>query len=129
MKTHRSAVAGVVFLCGFFCSPASGLSPQTAGNSAGTQVAATAASSAGTVVPRLVQFSGTVTALSGKPAAGTVTVTFSLYELQEGGAPLWSETQSVAADAHGHYTAFLGSSSAGRREFTAESSMRARVGR
>lgn len=112
MKTHVSAFAGVVLLCGFFCSPACGLTPQiAAGDSAGTQVAAAAASSAGTVVPRLVQFSGTVTELSGKPATGSVTITFSLYELQEGGAPLWSETQSVVADAHGHYTAFLGAAS------------------
>lgn len=44
-------------------------------------------------------------------ASGTVTLTFSLYEFPEGGAPLWIETQTVQADDQGHYTASLGASS------------------
>ncbi len=35
-------------------------------------------------------------------------MTFALYEEKQGGAPLWMETQNVAADAAGHYTAMLG---------------------
>lgn len=66
------------------------------------------APSASSSVPRFVLFSGTVNDASGKPATGTVTLTFSLYEAQEGGAPLWSETQNVEVDAQGHYTAMLG---------------------
>ncbi len=65
----------------------------------------------GTVVPRLVQFKGVVTDSSGKAATGTVAVTFSLYALQEGGAPLWSETQTLALDSQGHYSVFLGAAS------------------
>ncbi len=65
----------------------------------------------GTVVPRLVQFSGSVTDASGKAAAGAVMITFSLYALQDGGAPLWSETQRLALDSRGHYTALLGAAS------------------
>jgi len=65
----------------------------------------------GTVVPRLVQFSGAVTDASGKVATGAVAITFSLYALQEGGAPLWSETQTLALDSQGHYTALLGAAS------------------
>jgi hypothetical protein len=63
------------------------------------------------VVPRLVMFSGIVTDAEGKPGQGAVPLTFSLYDVQEGGAPLWSELQSPVLDAHGQYTAFLGASS------------------
>jgi hypothetical protein len=35
-----------------------------------------------------------------------------LYELQTGGSPLWSESQTVQLGAEGHYTVLLGSSSA-----------------
>jgi len=65
-----------------------------------------------TVVPRLVQFSGTITDASGKPATGAVAITFSLYTLQEGGAPLWSETQTLTLDSQGRYAVFLGAASA-----------------
>jgi hypothetical protein len=61
------------------------------------------------VVPRLVRFSGTVTDISGKPASGPVTIVFSLYQEQEGGTPLWTETQQATADSEGHYTVLLGS--------------------
>jgi hypothetical protein len=47
-----------------------------------------------------------------KPLTGVVGVTFSLYKDQQGGSPLWVETQNVQADATGHYTAMLGSASA-----------------
>jgi hypothetical protein len=40
---------------------------------------------------------------------GTVGVTFSLYKESQGGAALWVETQNVALDKTGHYTALLGS--------------------
>jgi hypothetical protein len=33
---------------------------------------------------------------------------FSLYELQEGGTPLWSESQNVQLDSQGRYTVLLG---------------------
>ena len=43
------------------------------------------------VVPTLVNFSGNLTDLNGKPLTGTVGVTFLLYKDQQGGAPLWIE--------------------------------------
>src|SRR5579871_3187926 len=59
-------------------------------------------------VPRLVKFAGALTESPAKPLSGTVGVTFALYAEQEGGAPLWMETQNVEADAGGQYTVMLG---------------------
>jgi len=60
------------------------------------------------VVPRLINFSGNLKETSGKPLAGKVTLTLSLYAEQEGGSPLWVETQSVQLDDQGHYSLLLG---------------------
>ena len=60
-------------------------------------------------VPRLVRFGGVAHDLNGKLLTGNVGITFALYAGQSGGAPLWLETQSVQADATGHYTVLLGS--------------------
>lgn len=60
------------------------------------------------IVPTLVNFSGTVTDVNGKPLGGTVGVTFYLYKDQQGGAPLWIETQNVQPDRFGHYSVMLG---------------------
>jgi hypothetical protein len=61
------------------------------------------------VVPTLVNFNGTLADANGKPLAGTVGVTFYLYKEEQGGSPLWMETQNIAADKSGHYTVVLGS--------------------
>ena len=63
---------------------------------------------AGATVPRLVTFSGVLKDASEKPVTGTVTLAFSVYEFQEGGSPLWVETQAVQADAQGRYAVLLG---------------------
>jgi len=60
-------------------------------------------------VPTLINFSGTLSDLNGKPLTGTVGVTFYLYKEDQGGAPLWLETQNVQADRTGHYNVMLGS--------------------
>ena len=69
-------------------------------------------------IPRLINFSGTIgpqitLITQNQTQASTPTraidITFSLYELQEGGAPLWSESQKVQLDEQGHYTVLLGS--------------------
>ncbi|HKN77038.1 MAG TPA: hypothetical protein VJW94_17805 [Candidatus Acidoferrum sp.] len=62
-------------------------------------------------VPRLIKFSGVATDPDGKPATGTVSLTFTLYKTQEEGSALWAETQSEQLDAQGHYTVLLGSGS------------------
>ena len=80
--------------------------------SALAQTAATNTNLASTEVPRLIKFSGVAKDEAGKPKTGLVGVTFSLYKDQEGGSPLWVETENVQADASGHYTALLGSATA-----------------
>jgi hypothetical protein len=62
-------------------------------------------------VPPLVNFSSVVTDANGKPLSGVVGVTFLLYKDQDGGAPLWMETQNVEPDKRGHYSVMLGSTS------------------
>ncbi len=61
-----------------------------------------------TTVPRVLKFSGVLKDPIGQPRTGVVGVMFALYEEEEGGAPLWLETQNVEADDQGHYTALLG---------------------
>jgi hypothetical protein len=59
-----------------------------------------------------MKFDGTLADVSGKPLSGVVGVTMLLYEDERGGAPVWSETQDVQADATGHYAMLLGSATA-----------------
>jgi hypothetical protein len=68
-------------------------------------------SSAAAQVPPLVNFSGVLADVNGKALTGVVGVTFSLYQEQQGGSPLWLETQSVQAGKAGNYTVALGSTS------------------
>jgi hypothetical protein len=59
-------------------------------------------------VPRLIRFSGIVKGSEVKPST-TLGITFLLYKDEQGGAPLWMETQNIQPDASGHYTVQLGS--------------------
>ncbi|MGH9782818.1 MAG: hypothetical protein ACRD88_01425, partial [Terriglobia bacterium] len=59
-------------------------------------------------VPRLMQFGGVLKDSLGRPLGGVQGVTFALYREQEGGAPLWLETQNVTADEHGRFAVLLG---------------------
>lgn len=68
-----------------------------------------AAVSASSVVPGLVRFGGTLRDAQGKPLNGTVGVTFALYKDQQGGSPLWQETQNVTLNSNGGYSVQLGS--------------------
>jgi len=61
------------------------------------------------VVPRLVTFTGVLPGDDGRPLAGTVGATFALYQEQQGGSPLWIETQNVHPDKTGRYAVMLGS--------------------
>ena len=60
------------------------------------------------VVPPVIQFSDVATGEGGKPLAGTVEITFLLYNNFQGGEPLWSETQNVMLESSGHYSVYLG---------------------
>src|SRR5579862_1869300 len=62
--------------------------------------------------PRLLKFDGTLADISCKPLRGLVGVTMLLYKNEQGGAPVWLETQDVVADSNGHYTMLLGSAAA-----------------
>jgi hypothetical protein len=66
------------------------------------------AASASTAVPALVPFSGLITAPDGKPISGETAVTFLIFKDQEGGEPLFAETQAVMPDAGGRYKIQLG---------------------
>ena len=57
---------------------------------------------------RVIRMSGTVTGATGQQA----TVRFAIYDAESGGTLLWQETQAVALDQAGQYTAFLGAMSA-----------------
>jgi trimeric autotransporter adhesin len=59
-------------------------------------------------IPHLIRFSGVLKDGEGKPAQGTVGITFAFYKDQQGGTPLWMESQDVAPDATGRYSVMLG---------------------
>jgi hypothetical protein len=61
---------------------------------------------------RFVPIAGVLKDSSGQPLTGIVSVTFELYRDQEGGAPLWLETQNIHAN-QGHYGVLLGAVSGG----------------
>jgi hypothetical protein len=80
----------------------SGISMLGQGQSSGT----------GAPVPNLVNFAGTLKDSGGHPIQSVTGVTFSLYAQEEGGVPLWLETQTVQADGKGNYTVQLGATKA-----------------
>ena len=64
-------------------------------------------------VPNLVRFSGKLVLNETQlPGSMTVGVTFAIYKQQDGGAPVWMETQNVTPDGGGHYSVLLGSTRA-----------------
>ncbi len=73
------------------------------------QPVASATNGSNVVVPPLVNFSTVLTDLNGKPLSKLTGVTFLLYKEEQGGAPLWMETQNVQPDKTGHYSVMLGS--------------------
>jgi hypothetical protein len=58
-----------------------------------------------------MKFTGVLTDVNDKALTEITGVTFYLYKDQEGGAPLWMETQNVTPNKAGHYTVMLGSTS------------------
>jgi hypothetical protein len=93
MRTIRMLAAVVVL---------SGISTLSYGQSSAT----------GAPVPNLVNFAGTLKDSIGHPIQSVTGVTFSLYAQEEGGVPLWLETQTVQADGKGNYTVQLGATKA-----------------
>ena len=69
---------------------------------------APASSSALPAVPRVVRLTGTFVPANGLPSSPIETVTLAIYSDENGGAPLWQETQYVTLDAAGRYAVLLG---------------------
>ena len=90
----------IVLVCGL-CRSAAQQTP--------TAQAATTTMSA---VPNVVNYSGVLTDLNGKPLSGIQGVTFLLYSSEQGGNPLWMETQNITPARNGRYTVTLGSTTA-----------------
>ena len=64
-------------------------------------------------VPNLIRYSGTLEATQAMTVSSApVGVTFAIYNQQDGGAPIWQETQNVTLDSNGQYNVILGSTTA-----------------
>src|SRR5271170_4030105 len=101
MKNRIPACASLVALVWIVASIAT--AQQNAG---GTTMGASNA------VPGLISYSGVLKDTGGQTRTGVTGATFLLYREQEGGTPLWMETQNVVPDATGRYTAQLGATTA-----------------
>jgi hypothetical protein len=89
-----------------------------AGMAANAQVAITTkptpiAASAPTAVPTLIPYSGLAIGRQGEPLPGDTAITFLIFKEEQGGEPVWMETQTVAVDGSGHYQVQLGAGSPG----------------
>jgi len=63
-----------------------------------------------TTIPNLIRYSGTLKDAQGAAlSSSALGVTFAVYKQQDGGAPVWMETQNVTLDASGNYSVLLGS--------------------
>ncbi len=108
MKLHLMRLLEVVVVC---LSVVVGIRAQE-GQSQTAARPSVAPQAAGTIVPRLIKFTGSLLDGEGRPMTGPVGVTFALYGQQTGGAALWMETQNVKPDASGNYAVLLGEASA-----------------
>src|SRR5256885_14258445 len=59
------------------------------------------------VVPSMINYTGVLKDETGRTLTSLTGVTFLLYSAEQGGAPLWLETQNVIPDKTGRYTAQL----------------------
>lgn len=66
------------------------------------------AANASTAVPALVPYSGIAIDAQGKPLGEAVSVTFQIFKDEQGGEPLFAETQTLNLDHLGRYKAQLG---------------------
>jgi endosialidase-like protein len=63
-------------------------------------------------IPRLITITGVYRPADGTPPAAVETVTLSVYAEQQGGVPLFQETQQVTLDDRGRYSVVLGAAHA-----------------
>jgi hypothetical protein len=69
------------------------------------------ASSAATAVPPLVRYAGAAKDADNKPLTGEITMSFLIFNQEQGGSPLWVESQNVALGSGGSYQVQLGAAS------------------
>jgi len=74
-----------------------------------TTAASATASITNTAVPGLINYGGALKDINGKPLTGITGVTFLLYKQEQGGSPVWIETQNITPDKNGKYMVTLGS--------------------
>jgi len=85
--------------------------PSSHAQSSTSQTVTPIAASAPTAVPALVPYSGTVIGETGKDLSTEIATSFLIYKDEQGGEPLWTETQTVNIDPGGHYKVQLGATS------------------
>ena len=96
-------------LLGVLLLPCMFFAPLTA--AAQESAAAPAAVAASNIVPSLINYSGVLKDSGGRILSTLTGVTFLLYKDEQGGAPLWLETQNVQPDKAGRYSVQLGAAS------------------
>ena len=82
------------------------LMPLTSAAQASSTAPAVVAASG--VIPSLINYTGVLKDATGRTLTSLTGVTFLLYKEEQGGAPLWLETQNVQPDQAGRYTVQLG---------------------
>jgi len=63
-----------------------------------------------TLPPNLISFQGRLTNSVGTPIHATVSASFKIYDVDEGGSALWSETKDITTNSDGIFNTMLGSS-------------------
>jgi hypothetical protein len=99
--TMKTGLVSKVTLAGWLCLASWTLVAQQSPTAAG-------AVDTSSMVPRLINYSGGLKGVGGKGLSGMIGVIFLLYKDEQGGAPLWVETQNVTPDKNGRYTVTLG---------------------
>jgi hypothetical protein len=66
------------------------------------------AATAQTAVPALIPYSGVLENADAKTPSGPMSMTFLIYKDEQGGEPLWAESQTIAVDEQHRYSATLG---------------------
>ena len=71
----------------------------------------------GTAVPNLIRYGGALKNADGSPFVATTGATFAIYKQQDGGAPIWLETQNITSDANGQYSVLLVQRTVGKHDY------------
>jgi hypothetical protein len=111
MKVHALVELPASLFLILLLAPALGSAQKGSAQNATAVTATPLAASAPTAVPGLIPYAGIAEDRDGKPLSGSASITFQIFRDEQGGEPLWVETQKAAFDASGRYTVQLGASS------------------